>query len=80
MEKCVYCETVYELKDSTAHKPKAFCSQQCAYNYNEATQKIEFVNEPDPKCDMCLGTGKVSMDDSINGYSFDSFTCECVKG
>jgi hypothetical protein len=79
MEKCVYCETIYELKESNSHKPKAFCSRQCAYNYDEAIRKLEFKKQPNPNCVVCFGEGTVDMDDTIEGYSFDRFTCECVK-
>ena len=37
------------------------------------------MKEPKEDCEMCDGTGIVSMDDCMEGYSFHDFTCECVK-
>lgn len=36
-------------------------------------------NRPNEDCPMCQGTGVVTMDDEMTGYSFADFTCECVK-
>lgn len=37
------------------------------------------VDLNDVECDMCQGTGEVSMNGYESGYSFGNFTCECKK-
>ena len=38
VEKCVYCEGVYESEDSLADNQTSFCSTTCEENYEELFQ------------------------------------------
>jgi hypothetical protein len=54
VEKCVYCESVYDLKDSNADKQKAFCSISCEEQYEELVKNtdgmvFDTAYEPIPK-------------------------------
>ncbi|MDY7224683.1 hypothetical protein [Halalkalibacterium halodurans] len=35
MEQCIYCQSVYKLKESTSSKPIAFCSVECEKAFND---------------------------------------------
>lgn len=37
------------------------------------------MKKPKEDCEMCDGTGTISMDDSMEGYSFHDCVCECAK-
>lgn len=76
IHQCINCETVWE-DDST--ELKAVCSDKCEKEYEEHLKAVEKWSKADPNCEMCQGTGTVSMDDTMEGYSFHDFTCECVK-
>lgn len=54
MEKCIYCEGVYDLKDSYANKKEAFCSISCEEQYEELLKNtddmvFDTAYEPKPK-------------------------------
>lgn len=45
MEKCIWCESVYKLKDSTANEEvkKSVCSVECEVEFKEWSNKpLEF--------------------------------------
>lgn len=46
MERCIWCESVYEAEESTASErvKTAVCSKECEDNFNEWDSKpLEFV-------------------------------------
>ncbi|AZV43680.1 hypothetical protein BAOM_3071 [Peribacillus asahii] len=48
MERCIWCESVYNLEESTASEKvkSAVCSEECEQNFKEWNSKpLEFVTE-----------------------------------
>jgi hypothetical protein len=40
---CIYCETVYEVKESNSIFPNSCCSKECEDNYRRFLDELEFV-------------------------------------
>lgn len=54
MEKCIYCEGVYDLEDSHAEKKECFCSITCEEQYENLLKNTDDMvfdtsYEPIPK-------------------------------
>jgi hypothetical protein len=35
--------------------------------------------EPNPNCELCEGTGLISMDEAMNYAHFSTMECDCTK-
>lgn len=42
LSQCIYCESVYNVKDSKAKIPNSCCCEQCYENYLKFLEDLEF--------------------------------------
>lgn len=40
---------------------------------------MELSKEPNPNCELCDGTGIISMDEDMDYVHFSDMECDCVK-